>query len=140
MADSLKEIAAYSEDAISMEMKNLEREDQQLLNKLLLSVKNGLRQKCSPKKKKDSARKSKLSKEDLFNRLIAGIEDKVTLYEQRLINGNEKLQVEFNFSINFEDMSIDQKIETHRRLKQFHNNCEMLANVSSMLLGKINFI
>ena len=46
MASYLKQIAAFSEDAICIEIKNLDQEDQLQLNKYLLALKNSLTQKC----------------------------------------------------------------------------------------------
>jgi hypothetical protein len=136
MASYLKEISAFSEDAISIEILNLDRTDQLQLNKSLLALKNSLIQKCSPSKKtKVSAKKPKLSKEEYFNLLIAEIEKKVATYEERRKQGNELLNVDFNFSIHFDGMSFDKKIETHSLLIQFRNNCEILTNVLDMLLG-----
>ena len=88
MASYLKQIAAFSEDAICIEIKNLDPTDQLQLTKSLLALKNSLTQKCSSKKNKNSAKKSKFSKEDYFNELIAGIEEKVNLFVERRDKGN----------------------------------------------------
>jgi hypothetical protein len=53
MASYLKQISAFSEDAICIEIKNLDPTDQLQLTKSLLALKNSLTQKCSSKKKQE---------------------------------------------------------------------------------------